>query len=139
MKKIFLILLLALGSFAAWSQSGQNGTLELRNGSKISGTITKYSPQNGYAYTFYRIDNDNSTLYIPESEVLSVDTKRIMSSKKKSDNNKGLKKALGAIGIAMTGIVGATIHHLKKKKHDKEEPNNASNKKPKLKKLIFSE
>lgn len=70
MKKIILFLILSLAIvLSAWSQSGQNGTIELKDGQKLSGVITKFSPQNGYNHTFFRIDNENGTIYVPESDV----------------------------------------------------------------------
>ncbi len=143
MKKIILILTLCVAfGISAWSQS--TGTIELRDGQKLSGTITKYSPQNGYSYTFYRVDNENGTYYVSEADVQSYDTKRFATTPSKK-GKKGIGKIFGAIGVAMTGaigigaMIGKKLHNKSAKaKEEKETITQPKSKKAK-KALIFGE
>ena len=45
------------------------------------GTITKFTPENGYPTTFYRVDNGNETRYVSAEEVLVSDDKSKVAKK----------------------------------------------------------
>ena len=72
---------IAACSASLLAQVTYSGTLDLRDGTRLSGTITKFTPENGYPTTFYRVDNGNETRYVSVEEVLASDGKPKVAEK----------------------------------------------------------
>ncbi|MBO7481936.1 MAG: hypothetical protein J6T63_07500 [Bacteroidales bacterium] len=102
MKRLILIIVcIAACSASLLAQVTYSGTLDLRDGTRLSGTITKFTPENGYPTTFYRVDNGNETRYVSVEEVLGsdkpkvtekIDVKEVNGDKSKSKTTRKKEK-----------------------------------------------
>lgn len=95
MKRLILIIVcIAACSASLLAQVTYSGTLDLRDGTRLSGTITKFTPENGYPTTFYRVDNGNETRYVSAEEVLVSDDKPKVAEKSEvKEGNSGKSKS----------------------------------------------
>ena len=92
MKRLILIIVcIAACSASLLAQVTYSGTLDLRDGTRLSGTITKFTPENGYPTTFYRVDNGNETRYVSAEEVLVSDDKPKVAEKSEVKEDNGGK------------------------------------------------
>jgi len=92
MKRLILIIVcIAACSASLLAQVTYSGTLDLRDGTRLSGTITKFTPENGYPTTFYRVDNGNETRYVSAEEVLVSDDKPKVVEKRDVKEENGEK------------------------------------------------
>ncbi|MBR5982268.1 MAG: hypothetical protein IK025_00900 [Bacteroidales bacterium] len=77
MRKILLVMFCVVASsLSMLAQVTYEGTLNLRDGTKLTGTITVFTPENGYPTTFYRVDSGTETRYFSENDVAVSDAKR---------------------------------------------------------------
>ena len=95
MKRLILIIVcIAACSASLLAQVTYSGTLDLRDGTQLSGTITKFTPENGYPTTFYRVDNGNETRYVSAEEVLASDDKpKVVEKRDVKEENDGKSKS----------------------------------------------
>lgn len=95
MKRLILIIVcIAACSASLLAQVTYSGTLDLRDGTRLSGTITKFTPENGYPTTFYRVDNGTETRYVSAEEVLVSDDKpKIAEKSDVKEDNSGKSKS----------------------------------------------